>query len=70
MFVVDMKKHAAMAALTKERDSLKSAIQTYKSLFDTTQQLIDELKGKYSTHQLLSLPIIVKSGQKLRLDPD
>ena len=45
--VSDMKKHAQMAALTKERDSLKSAIKTYKSLFDMTQQLIDELESKY-----------------------
>ena len=37
-----------MAALSKERDNLQSAIKTYKSLFETTEQLIEELKSKKS----------------------
>lgn len=35
-----------MAMLSKERDSLQNAIKTYKSLFETTEQLIEELQSK------------------------
>ena len=35
-----------MAALTKQRDELQTVIRTYKSLFETTEQLIKELKSK------------------------
>ena len=45
-FITDAKKQTQMAALSKERDNLQSAIKTYKSLFETTEQLIEELKSK------------------------
>ncbi|WAR15910.1 SMHD1-like protein [Mya arenaria] len=38
------KKQTEMAALTKERDSLVNAIKVYRSLFETSEQLIQELK--------------------------
>ena len=38
-----------MAALSKERDNLLGAIKTYKSLFETTEQLIEELKSKFAS---------------------
>ncbi|KAI0226089.1 Structural maintenance of chromosomes flexible hinge domain-containing protein 1 [Lamellibrachia satsuma] len=42
--VTDIKKQSQMAALSKERDNLRAAIKAYRSLFDTTQQLINELR--------------------------
>ena len=45
---LDVRKQSQMAAFTRERDNLKSAIETYRSLFDTTNQLINELKSKLS----------------------
>ena len=44
--LLDVKKQAQMASLTRDRDNLKTAIMTYKSLFQTTDQLIEELKRK------------------------
>ncbi|XP_053383340.1 structural maintenance of chromosomes flexible hinge domain-containing protein 1-like isoform X2 [Mercenaria mercenaria] len=44
LFYDDAKKQSEMAALSKERDNLQNAIRTYKSLFETTEQLIEELK--------------------------
>ena len=37
-----------MATLSKHRDELQTVIRTYKSLFETTEQLIKELKSKIS----------------------
>jgi len=34
-----------MAMLSKERDRLLTAVRSYKSLFDTTNQLIAELRS-------------------------
>ena len=48
MCFIDVKKQAQMAALTKERDNIVSVIRTYKNLFDTTRQLISELKRRYN----------------------
>jgi len=42
----DAKKQSEMAALTKERDSLQNAIKTYRSLFETSEALIRELRSK------------------------
>ncbi|KAL5015375.1 hypothetical protein ScPMuIL_009645 [Solemya velum] len=44
LFFNDAKKQSQMAALSKERDHLQNAIGAYKSLFETSQQLINELK--------------------------
>ncbi|XP_052765757.1 structural maintenance of chromosomes flexible hinge domain-containing protein 1-like [Mya arenaria] len=44
LFYNDAKKQTEMAALTKERDSLVNAIKVYRSLFETSEQLIQELK--------------------------
>ncbi|XP_060561375.1 structural maintenance of chromosomes flexible hinge domain-containing protein 1-like [Ruditapes philippinarum] len=44
LFYDDAKKQSEMAELSKERDNLQNAIRTYKSLFETTEQLIEELK--------------------------
>jgi len=41
----DVKKQTQMAMLSKERDRLLTAVRSYKSLFDTTNQLIAELKS-------------------------
>ena len=49
IIITDAKKQTQMAALSKERDNLQSAIKTYKSLFETTEQLIEELKSKNLT---------------------
>ena len=42
----DSKKQQQMAALSKERDALRGTVQAYKSMFDTQQQLISELRGE------------------------
>ncbi|KAJ8322368.1 hypothetical protein KUTeg_000839 [Tegillarca granosa] len=44
LFYNDAKKQTQMAALSKERDNLQTVIRTYKSLFETTEQLVSELK--------------------------
>ena len=41
----DVKKQTQMAMLSKERDRLVTAVRSYKSLFDTTNQLIAELRS-------------------------
>ncbi|CAG2233961.1 SMCHD1 [Mytilus edulis] len=41
-----------MAALSKHRDELQTVIRTYKSLFETTEQLIKELKSSVHEAQL------------------
>ena len=43
---LDVKKQSQMAALSKERDNLLSAIKTYRSLFETSSQLVKELKSQ------------------------
>ena len=43
-----------MAMLSKERDRLLMAVRSYKSLFDTTNQLIAELRSA-----LLALLVVV-----------
>jgi len=42
----DVKKQSQMATLSKERDHLQNAIRTYKALFETTEQLIQELQSE------------------------
>jgi hypothetical protein len=42
----DLQKQTQMAMLSKERDSLSLTVRTYKSLFETTEQLIAELRSK------------------------
>lgn len=37
-----------MAQLTKERDHLFETIRTYRLLFETTRQLINEMQGTVS----------------------
>ncbi|KAM6135520.1 structural maintenance of chromosomes flexible hinge domain-containing protein 1 isoform 2-T2 [Pterocles gutturalis] len=44
MFYNDFKKQQQMAALTKERDQLSQSISVYRSWFDTTNQLVTEIK--------------------------
>nr|XP_033789850.1 structural maintenance of chromosomes flexible hinge domain-containing protein 1 isoform X2 [Geotrypetes seraphini] len=44
MFYNDFEKQQQMAELTKEKDQLTQSITAYKSLFDTTNQLINELQ--------------------------
>ena len=63
----DAKKQSQMAALSKERDNLQSAIKTYKSLFETTEQLIEELKSKFSSfinsqHSVTFFPLNLTSN--------
>ena len=40
-----------MAQLTKERDHLFETIRTYRLLFETTRQLINEMQGTVSRLQ-------------------
>ena len=47
MVIADLKKQTQMAMLSKERDNLTLAVRTYKSLFETTEQLLTELRRKY-----------------------
>jgi len=42
---LDLEKQTRMAAVSKERDNLQVIINTYKSLFNTTQELAKELGG-------------------------
>uniref|UniRef100_A0A2K6MV67 Structural maintenance of chromosomes flexible hinge domain-containing protein 1 n=1 Tax=Rhinopithecus bieti TaxID=61621 RepID=A0A2K6MV67_RHIBE len=44
MFYNDVKKQQQMAALTKEKDQLSQSIIMYKSLFEASQQLLNEMK--------------------------
>ncbi|XP_059139967.1 structural maintenance of chromosomes flexible hinge domain-containing protein 1-like [Physella acuta] len=44
LFYNDAKKQQQMAALSKERDNLQNTIRAYKSMFETQQQLIAELR--------------------------
>lgn len=43
-----------MAMLSKERDSLSMTVRTYKSLFETTEQLIAELRSTYVIRIIVS----------------
>ena len=43
--VLDVRKQQQMAQLTKERDHLFETIRTYRLLFETTRQLINEMQG-------------------------
>ncbi|XP_005042005.1 PREDICTED: structural maintenance of chromosomes flexible hinge domain-containing protein 1 [Ficedula albicollis] len=44
MFYNDFKKQQLMAALTREKDQLSKSIDLYKKMFDTTNQLVAEMK--------------------------
>lgn len=44
MFYNDVKKQQQMAALTKEKDQLSKSIIVYRSLFEASKQLVDEMK--------------------------
>ena len=43
----DVRKQQQMAQLTKERDHLFETIRTYRLLFETTRQLINEMQGTW-----------------------
>jgi hypothetical protein len=45
-FSLDVKKQQQMAALTKEKDELSKSIIVYRSLFEASKQLLDEMKCK------------------------
>lgn len=45
-FFLDVKKQQQMAALTKEKDQLSKNIIMYRSLFEASNQLLDEMKCK------------------------
>lgn len=42
---VDVENQRQMSTLTKKKDRLSISIEAYRSLFDTNNQLIAELKG-------------------------
>ncbi|XP_029446943.1 LOW QUALITY PROTEIN: structural maintenance of chromosomes flexible hinge domain-containing protein 1 [Rhinatrema bivittatum] len=44
LFYNDFEKQQKMAALTREKDQLSQSIIVYRSLFDTTNQLVNEIK--------------------------
>uniref|UniRef100_A0A674K2A6 Structural maintenance of chromosomes flexible hinge domain-containing protein 1 n=1 Tax=Terrapene triunguis TaxID=2587831 RepID=A0A674K2A6_9SAUR len=54
MFYNDFKKQQQMATLTRERDELSKSIALYRNMFDTTEQLITEMKCKSYDIQLLT----------------
>ena len=72
----DVKKQTQMAMLSKERDRLLMAVRSYKSLFDTTNQLIAELRSaliallvefqvrfdSVARHQCTVLALVVAAG--------
>ncbi|CAH1248010.1 SMCHD1 [Branchiostoma lanceolatum] len=60
MFYNNVRKQEEMANLTREKDALLQTIRTYKQLFDTTQQLISEMK--ISVHEAK------QSEQSLRME--
>lgn len=45
---LDAKKQSQMSQLSKQRDNLQKVINTYRSLFDTTDMLTKELESKFS----------------------
>lgn len=45
---VDSKKQQLMAALTREKDQLSKSIDLYRKMFDTTNQLVAEMKCKFN----------------------
>lgn len=52
-----------MAQLTKERDHLFETIRTYRLLFETTRQLINEMQGTVPTIlQVMSYSLRVGAG--------
>ncbi|EMP31056.1 Structural maintenance of chromosomes flexible hinge domain-containing protein 1 [Chelonia mydas] len=44
MFYNDFKKQQQMAMLTRKRDELSKSIAAYRNMFDTTEQLVTEMK--------------------------
>ena len=53
--IVDAKKQSQMASLSKERDNIQSAIRVYKSMFETQEQLINELRSEWTSHASLTI---------------
>lgn len=45
-FFLDVKKQQQMQAFTKKKDELSKYIGMYRSVFETSKQLIDEMKCK------------------------
>lgn len=58
LFIADLKKQTQMAMLSKERDNLTLAVRTYKSLFETTEQLLTELRRKCFANQVVAGTIL------------
>ena len=55
-----------MAQLTKERDHLFETIRTYRLLFETTRQLINEMQGWwliFGSLQSTALTIVHRGGE-------
>ena len=55
-----------MAQLTKERDHLFETIRTYRLLFETTRQLINEMQGwwhSFGSLQSTTLTFVHRSGE-------
>jgi len=46
LYVTDLKKQSEMASLSKERESLGQTVDMYRLMFETSSQLIEELKGQ------------------------
>lgn len=63
---IDAKKQSQMSQLSKQRDNLQKVINTYHSLFDTTDLLTKELQSKHigtSPHLVVHVHInTVKHG--------
>nr|XP_060483226.1 structural maintenance of chromosomes flexible hinge domain-containing protein 1-like [Panthera onca] len=52
MFYNDVKKQQQMAALTKEKDQVSKNIIMYRSLFEASKQLLDEMKCRVEEAKL------------------
>lgn len=46
MFFLDVKKQQQMLAFAKQKDELSQSIEMYRTVFETSKQLIDEMKCK------------------------
>lgn len=45
-FFLDVKKQQQMLAFAKQKDELSQSIEMYRTVFETSKQLIDEMKCK------------------------
>ncbi|XP_072267463.1 structural maintenance of chromosomes flexible hinge domain-containing protein 1 isoform X2 [Pyxicephalus adspersus] len=62
MFYNDFKKQQEMAQLTKEKDQLTQSVKAYRSLFDATNLLLNEVKSQ--AHEAKEKEVFLKNELK------